>query len=58
LKMHVQLINATNNRSVGSKDISIVEVAPQNTPYGGVVAANRATAKALAAIAQVCLHKL
>jgi cholesterol transport system auxiliary component len=58
LKMRVQLLNATSNRSVVSQDISIVEPAPQNTPYGGVVAANRATAKALAAIAQLCLHKL
>jgi cholesterol transport system auxiliary component len=58
LKLRVQLINATSNRSVLIKDISIVEPAPQNTPYGGVFAANRAVARALMDIRQLCLRKL
>jgi cholesterol transport system auxiliary component len=56
LALRVQLLDATQNQIIATRDIAVVEPAPQNTPYGGVVAANRATAKALHAIAQFCLR--
>ena len=58
LGLRVQLLDAVTNRIIASKDITVVEPAPQNTPYGGVIAANQATSKALMAIAQFCLQRL
>jgi cholesterol transport system auxiliary component len=54
LKWRVQLIKVAGNRVVVSKDIAVIEPTFQDTPYGGVVAANKATNKALAILAQIC----
>jgi cholesterol transport system auxiliary component len=54
----VQLLDVAQNRIIATRDIAVTEPAPQNTPYGGVVAANRAAAKALSAIAQFCMRYL
>jgi cholesterol transport system auxiliary component len=53
--VQVELINATTNEILVTKQISIMEPVPQATPYGGVIAANRAIAKVLQLIATFCL---
>lgn len=58
LKVHVQLSKAIDNHVVASKDISITEAAPENTPYGGVIAANRATSAMLSELVRFCLQKI
>jgi cholesterol transport system auxiliary component len=45
------------NVVIASKTFRVVEPALQNTPYGGVVAANRATVKLLKGIAKFCVKK-
>lgn len=57
LVLQVELIRATTNKIVAAKRISVTEIVPQATPYGGVIAANRATAKALQQIATFVLHR-
>ncbi len=56
LKLRVQLIKLVDNHIVASQDISVVEPAPQNSPYGGVVAANQAAKDALKILAHFCLR--
>lgn len=58
LRLRVQLIKTANNDVLAFKEISVVEPASQNTPYGGVVAANQAVTTALTILADFCLHKL
>lgn len=58
LKLRVQLIKITTNEVVATKQISVFEPIRQATPYGGVIAANRATAKALQEIATFCLKNI
>lgn len=58
LTLRAQLVNATNNHIIAAKEFSVVERAPQNTPYGGVIAANRATTRVLEKLTQFCLQKL
>ncbi len=58
LKLRAQIINSVSNRVVATRQFFVVETAPQNTPYGGVVAANRATANMLRQLAGFCLQKL
>jgi cholesterol transport system auxiliary component len=55
LTLRVQLVRAIGNHVIRTKEITVVEPAPQNTPYGGVIAANRAAASALVAIRHFCL---
>lgn len=56
LKIRVQIIDAKTSRVMGSKELSVNEPAVQNTPYGGVVAANRATSRMLAELARFCVQ--
>lgn len=58
LKLRVQLIKMATNQILAAKDISISEPVPEATPYGGVIAANRATAKALAIMAVFVQEKI
>lgn len=58
LKLRIQLINMKTNQVIGTREISICEPVPQATPYGGVIAANCATAQALKLIAAFCLEKI
>jgi hypothetical protein len=51
-------VYAATNRVVASKEFSVEERPLFNTPYGGVMAANQATAKMLAELAEFCLHQL
>jgi len=51
LKINVQWVNAVSNKLVGSKQFCLIEPAPCPTPYGGVIAANRATQRFLEQLA-------
>lgn len=59
--MHVvlraQIVRAATNHIVASKQFSAIVPAPENTPYGGVVAANRAVSKILAEISTWVLRQ-
>ncbi len=55
ITLRVQLIKSASNQVVAAKQFTVIEAAPENTPYGGVVAANRATANILAQIARFCV---
>jgi cholesterol transport system auxiliary component len=54
LVLRVQLSEVRSRRVRGVQEIEILEDAPSEDPYGGVVAANRAVEKALAAVASFC----
>ena len=54
LVLHVRLIDATARRVLGDKEIEVVEPAPRDDAYGGVLAANAAAARALADVAAAC----
>lgn len=56
--VHVQLIRAGTNRVIAEKQFSLVEIMPSQNPYGGVIAANQATADLLVQLSQFCLHTL
>jgi cholesterol transport system auxiliary component len=58
LKLRVQLISAANMHIIATKQISVVTVAPQRTPLGGVIAANQATSDMLYQLTQFCLNAL
>lgn len=50
--LRAQLVNATTNKVIAAKQFSAVEIAHENTPYGGVIAANRAVKRVLKQIAE------
>lgn len=54
LVLRAQLTSA-DNTVVATKEFSVTITAPQDNPYGGVVAANQATAKMLADLRAFCL---
>lgn len=56
LTVRAQILSAGTNNVVATKVISVVVVAPQNSPVGGVYAANRATAQMLAQLVQFSLQ--
>jgi len=58
LTLRAQLVSAAHGYIIAAKEFSVTETAPQNTPYGGVIAANHATTRLLAQLAQFCLQKL
>jgi cholesterol transport system auxiliary component len=58
LTLQVQLIRSATNAIIASKEFVIVEPAPENNPYGGVVAANRAADRMLRELARFCLGKI
>ena len=49
--LQVQLVKSINNQLVAIKELSVIEPMLQSSPYGGVLAANRATQKLLQQIA-------
>lgn len=59
LAVRAELVRSTNgiNQVVATKNFVIIEPAPQNSPYGGVIAANHATAKMLKKLARFCVRK-
>ena len=58
LKLRAQLVSASTNRVIAVKEFSIVERTSQRTPYGGVLATNRAIAVLMNQIARFCLQKI
>jgi len=58
LKLRVQIMSAANFHIVATKEICVIEPAPQRNPYGGVVAANKAVANALSQLADFCLRTI
>jgi cholesterol transport system auxiliary component len=52
LTLRVQLTSVAANQVIGTKEISVREPMQERTPYAGAVAANDATAKALAQLAE------
>lgn len=58
LTVKAQLVNVTTNRIVAVKQFTVTEPIPQNSPYGGVVAANHATNQTLSKIAGFVVSSL
>lgn len=58
MTLRVQIIKVANNQVVATKQFSVEETAPESSPYGGVVAANQATAKTLAQVTRFCLQEM
>ena len=56
LKVRAQLIDNDTNDVFGVRQFCITEKAPCCTPYGGVIAANRATGRMLASMAPFVIH--
>jgi cholesterol transport system auxiliary component len=57
LRLRVELIRNSSNQVIATKEFSVVVPAPYNTPYGGVIAANRATAQMLQDLARFCMRR-
>lgn len=58
LTISVQLIQASNNRIIGTKQLSAAVPMYQASPYNGVLATNRATAIVLKQLASYCLQRV
>lgn len=56
--LRAELIRASTGRVIATKEFSVVRSAPENSPYGGVIAANQAVAVALQQVASFCLNNL
>ena len=53
--VRAQLVNNTSHQVIATQQFNITEAAAEDTPYGGVIAANKATEKLLQQITQFCL---
>ncbi|MCC2666671.1 MAG: hypothetical protein K0S63_587 [Gammaproteobacteria bacterium] len=58
ISLRVQIIKTNNDKIIAAKQFTVREPAPENTPYGGVVAANQAAAKLTAQVVKFCLRML
>lgn len=58
LKLRAQIVKASDSTIVATREFFVTEPAPQRTPYGGVVAANRAVANMLAQLVKFCLKTI
>jgi len=56
MTMRAQLSRTSVNQVVATREFSVSEEIPQATPYGGVIAANRASERILAEITRFCLE--
>lgn len=56
LEVRAQIIRAQTNQVIAAKEFSTTELTEQNTPYGGVMAANKATARILQELANFSLR--
>ncbi len=54
--LRAQLVNANTERVISSCQFDVSAAAPEQNPYGGVIAANCATAQLLAQLTQFCLR--
>jgi cholesterol transport system auxiliary component len=55
LSIQAQLISASSNRLLSSHDFTVTMTLPQRSPYGAVVAANRAAEKIMSEMAVWCV---
>lgn len=58
LRMCAQLINNDTNEIIAVKQFCVTEKAPCCNPYGGVIAANRATSRLLAQLVPFVIHRI
>lgn len=58
MAIQADLIDEKNSKILNSKVFATSYFAPCDTPYGGVIAANRATNKLLQQIANFCVHSM
>jgi cholesterol transport system auxiliary component len=58
MSVRAEITRASNNQIIAVKQFNAVETAPQDTPCGGVVAANRATADILQQLSSFTLRKI
>ncbi len=56
LNVRAQIIDVSENKIVATKNFSVTERVSVHTPYGGVMAANRAVSKMLNQLANFCLE--
>lgn len=56
LRITAQLLDRRTSTVIASRDFVVNEKAPTDTPYGGVIAANRAIAKFLTQLSQFCIQ--
>jgi cholesterol transport system auxiliary component len=54
LTLRVQIVDSSRRAVLASRELEAVEEAPNDDPYGGVVAANRALRRLLGEVAEVC----
>ncbi|HVB48892.1 MAG TPA: ABC-type transport auxiliary lipoprotein family protein [Burkholderiales bacterium] len=54
LTLRVQLIDLRHGRDLATREFDVVESAPSDNPYGGVLAANRALGRVLGQLAEFC----
>lgn len=57
LTMRVELLKADTNHVIAIRQFTVVEPTPGDSPYGGVIAANRATSRLLKEIAEFCIRR-
>ncbi|MBB72273.1 MAG: hypothetical protein CMF50_07735 [Legionellales bacterium] len=55
LEVQARLVDAKSLRVIATKHFDIIEPAPTNTPYGGVIAANKAVNQYLQELSRFCL---
>lgn len=55
--LRAQLTDIAKRRVVATREFDILENAPSEDAYGGVIAANRAVARALAQVAEFCAEQ-
>jgi len=58
ITLRAQISKPADNAVIATRQFTIVEPALVNTPYGGVVAANKATARLLTAVRKFCLQEI
>jgi cholesterol transport system auxiliary component len=56
-KLAAQIVKTGTGKVVATKLFNVVQPAPYNSPYGGVIAANEATAEMLRQVAKFCVRR-
>lgn len=57
ITLRAQLVNNNTQRVIATQQFSVTEAAPEDTPYGGVIAANHATAKLIEQLTEFCARR-
>lgn len=58
MSVRAQIMKTSTNQIIGTQQFSVSLPIPQGTPYGGVFAANQATAMVLEEISKFCLRNI